>query len=270
MEIFIPLMVAAIQSAGPVLGSFVSKAKDVADKHIFDKKFVENAIIDSSKQLAELIKVASLGLKQELIEQSIIDVVQELQAHVASIRDLLSLIKTSEITPAMAERLITGGLLPLQVSLKKAELRLTQYEREDLRLFCHVAGTNALIAGYAFAGQGVSTLQKDLEDSIYVFQKRLLDSIAKSNGEIPWNKVPHLLTTEGISDLYELYVSSAKVAEKAYLSDDKKETESKEVTQTARIMQDPFIFSVFVCSECGHKGISRKATIYPNCNRKFV
>lgn len=263
-------MVAAIQSAGPVLGSFISKTKDIADKHIFDKKFFENTIIDSSKQLAELIKVASFDLKQEMIEQSVIDVVQELQAHVASLRDLLSFVNTSEITPAMAERLITGGLLPLQVSLKKAELRLSQYEREDLRLFCHVVGTNALIAGYVYAGQGVSTLQKDLENSIYVFQKRLLDAIAKSNGEIPWNKVPHLLTTDGISDLYELYASSVQIVEKTSLTDNRKETKSQEVAEIARIIQDPFIFSNLICSECRYKVFSRKVATCPNCSRKFI
>jgi hypothetical protein len=207
MEIFIPLMVAAIQSAGQVLASLASKAKDVAKNYIFDKDFFEDTIVDSSEQLAKLLNVAALDVKQEIREQSIIDAVQDLQAHVAAIGDILSLVKTSELTPAMAERLITGGLLPLQVSLKKAELRLSQYGRDEMRLFCHVVGIKTIITGYGYTGQNVPTLQKDLEDSIYIFQKRLLDAIAQTNHEIPWNKIPHFLTADGASDLFELYNS---------------------------------------------------------------
>ena len=51
----IPLMVAAIQSAGQVLSSFASKAKDAVSNYVFDKEFVENTIIDSANQLANLL-----------------------------------------------------------------------------------------------------------------------------------------------------------------------------------------------------------------------
>lgn len=258
MEIFIPLMVAAIQSAGQILSSIASKAKDVASNYIFNKEIFESTIADLSEQLANLLNIASSDLKQEIREQSITDVVQELQAHVASIGELLSFVKTSQITPAMAERLITGGLLPLQVSLKKAEIRLRQFGRDDMRLFCHVVGTNALIAGYVYAGQNVPALQKDLEDSIYVFQKRLLDAIAQYNREIPWNKVPYLLTTDGVSDLFELYSSTMQGVEKS------------SPAGNARILHDPFVFSIVYCSECGSKGFSQNASTCPKCKRKFV
>jgi rubrerythrin len=217
--IFMPLMVAAIQSAGQVLASFASKAKEAARNYIFDKDFFEDTIVDSSEQLAELLNVAALDVKQEIREQSIIDAVQDLQAHVAAIGDILSLVQTSELTPAIAERLITGGLLPLQVSLKKAELRLSQHGRDEMRLFCHVVGIKTLITGYGYVGQNVPTLQKDLEDSIYVFQKRLLDSIAQSNHQIPWNKIPHFLTAEGASDLFELYNSTLPAVQKDSLDE---------------------------------------------------
>ena len=115
-----------------------------------------------------------------MIEQGIIDVVQDLQAHVESMGELLSFAKASEITPAMAERLITGGLVPLRVSLNKAELRLSQYKREDVRLYCHVIGIKTLIAGYVYVGENVLALQADLNNSIYAFQKRLLDTIAQA------------------------------------------------------------------------------------------
>lgn len=208
IAIFMPLMVAAIQSAGQVLASLASKAKDAAKNYIFDKNFFEDTIVDSSEQLAKLLNIAALDVKQEIREQSIVDAVQDLQAHVAAIGDILSLVKTSELTPTMAERLVTAGLLPLQVSLKKAELRLSQYGRDEMRLFCHVVGLKTLITGYGFVGQNVPTLQKDLENSIYIFQKRLLDAIAQSNREIPWNKIPHFLTADGASDLFELYNST--------------------------------------------------------------
>ena len=75
-SIFIPVMVAAIQSAGQVLTSFASKAKETASKFVFDKEFFEDTIVESSEQLAGLISIASLNLKQEMREQSILDVVQ--------------------------------------------------------------------------------------------------------------------------------------------------------------------------------------------------
>lgn len=234
------------------------------------------------------MNVASLDLKQELIEHSILDVIQELQAHVASLGELLSLVKTSEITPVMAERLITGGILPLRVSLKKAELRLTQHGREDVRLFCHVVGTNTLIAGYMFVGQDVPSLKKDLEDSIYVFQKRLLDAIAETDYKIPWSKVPHLLTVDGISDLFELYLRSnnkkplvgesqagkpeePKIKPKPSSKVEIKSVEKaspQDVVGRARILHD-FLSITFTCSECGFK-VYKDAETCPRCKRKFV
>lgn len=292
-SIFIPLMVAAIQSTGQVLSAFASKAKEAASKYIFDKEFVENAIVDSNEQLAELISATSSELKKEMQEKSIIEVVQELQAHINSIGKLLGFVKTSEITPEMAERLITGGLLPLQVSLEKAELRLKHYGKDDMSLYCHVVGTNALIAGYGYAGQSVPTLQADLKDSIYVFQKRLLDSIAQvnveSNREIPWDKVPHLLTADGISDLFELYKSTLHGVEKSVLiesySAESKRSETKpktsniikkrkdkklqEFSGTAIKMRSYFMGSIY-CSECGYTGLQEEDSACPSCRRRFA
>ncbi|MBI5295804.1 MAG: hypothetical protein HY869_10035 [Chloroflexi bacterium] len=222
VAIFIPLMVAAVQSAGQVLPIFVSKAKDVANKHIFDKEFLEKVISDSTGQLSNLLDAASSDIKKEIQEQSIIDVVQDLQAHITALGKLINLIQSSEITPILAERLITGGLLPLQVSLEKAEIRLAHYGQDDMRSHCHIIGTSALIAGYVFIGQDVPSLQKDLEDSIRKFQKRLLDSIAKmavSTGkEIPWEKVPYFITIDGMTDLFELYDSLLKSTGKSIYS----------------------------------------------------
>jgi len=289
-SIFVPLMVAAIQSAGQVLASFASKAKGVASNYIFDKEFVNSTITDSVEKLSELVNATTSDLKEEMREQSIVDVVQELQAHTISIGKLLSLVKTSEITPAMAERLITGGLLPLQVSLEKAELRLKHYGKDDLSLYCHIIGTSTLIAGYAYAGQNVYTLQKDLENSVYIFQKRLLNLIApiiiQNNREIPWDKIPRLLTTDGVLDLLELYNSTFQSVGKGDLlrthttanqPELKLKTPStinnenvEENTGAARKMPS-FLANAFYCSECGcSMGVNRDTLVCPGCKKTFA
>lgn len=268
----IPLMVAAIQSSGQVLSSFVSKAKQTASNYIIDKTFVENTVANSAEQLEELFHIKSSDLKKEIREQSIRDVVEELQAHITSIGKLLSFVKTSEITPEMAERLITGGLLPLQVSLEKAELRLKRFGKNDLRLYCHIVGTNTLIAGYVFAGQTVPSLQKDLQESVYDFQKRLLDSLAKTS-EIPWDKVPHLLTIEGVSELFELYNSTLRDNEKKIVSKGSPSPAKKpkvEVVEPPAMKLNSFFSNVLYCSECGYKGIERDTEFCPKCHRKFA
>lgn len=210
---FIPLMVAAIQTSGQVLSSFISRAKQVANNYIVDKAFVESTLENSKEQLEDLLRTKSLDLKREMREQGIRDVVEDLQAHITSTGRILDFASTSEITHEMAERLITNGLVPLQVSLDKAELRLQRYGKDDLRLYCHIIGTNTLIAGYVFAGQAVPTLQKELKESAREFQQRLLDSIAQ-NRKLPWDKVEHLLSLDGITDLYALYISTMLAKEK--------------------------------------------------------
>jgi hypothetical protein len=291
-SVFIPLMVAAIQSAGQVLSAFPSKAKEAASKYIFDREYFEDTIVESSEQLADLVSLGFLNLKQEIIELSILEVVEDLQANISSLGDLLKLAKTSEITPALAEQLVSGGLYPLKKSLNKAETRLTKYGRDDMRLFCHVVGTNTLIAGFIYLGENnkVPTLQKDLEDSIYVFQKRLLDSIARSNREVPWNKVPYLLTTEGVSELVELYNSTLQSNDKrlplespstAPKNPSEKRTPSPKVKkrkvrdmklqgigETARRLHG-FFPLLFTCSECGFS-VHKYDLICPNCGRKFL
>ena len=203
---------------------------------------------------------------------------RNLQARISSLGHVLSLAKTSEITPELTNQLIRNEIVPLQTSLSKAETRLSKHEREDMRLFCHVVGIKTLIACYLYLGESVPSLQKDLEDSIYVFQKRLLDSIAQSNREIPWNKIPYLLTTDGVSELVELYNSTLQDNKKissiesiSIASKDPNESlksspivkksptvkkrkvrdmNLQNTTRTARKLHGPF-FLLFSCSECG-------------------
>lgn len=275
-SVFVPLMVAVVQTAGQVLSSFVSKAKQVASNYIFDKEFVKITIANSTDQLDELLFATSADIKHEMMEYSVRDVVEDLQAHIASVGKILSFAKNSEISPVLAERLITGGLLPLQVSLEKAELRLERFGKEDLQLYCHVVGTNALIAGYGFAGQNIPALHQDLKDTIYAFQKRLLDTVIQVNREIP-SDVPHLLTVDGISDLFELYNSTLQSAKKntavSISRKRKKHVRAKDDGEddlgTARRLHD-FLSITFSCSECGFKGLSKYAVRCPSCGKKFV
>jgi hypothetical protein len=214
IEIFVPLMVAAIESAGQVLSATVSKFKEAANKHVFTKEFVENVISDSNEQLGNLLTAISSDIKQEIREQSILDSIQELQADITVLGKLLDLANASELTPAFAERLIPNALIPLQKDLEKAQSRLKHYGRDDISLYCHIVGTKTLIAGYSYLGQTVPSLHKELEVSAQIFQKQLLDEIAqmavKTNQQISWEKIPHLLTIEGVSDLYILYDSVAQ------------------------------------------------------------
>lgn len=218
LALLIPLMIAAVNSSGQILTAFVSKTKETVAKtketvtnYIFDKSFVEKVVFDSTEQLANLVNTNSAELKEEIREQSILDVIQDLQAHIISVGSLLKLAETEEIDPKFAERLIANGLYPLQVSLAKAEQRLKYYKKDDLWLYCHLVGTNTLVAGYAYLGQNPPALQKDLENSIYLFQKRILDSIAyiltKSDLPIPWDRIPRLVKTDGVNELVELYAT---------------------------------------------------------------
>lgn len=218
IALFIPLMIAAVSSSGQILTAFVSKTKETVAKtkesvgnYIFDKSFVEKVVLDSTEQLANLVNTTSVELKEEIREQFILDVIQDLQANIISVGSLLKLAESEEIDPIFSERLISNGLYPLQVSLAKAEQRLKYYKKDDLWLYCHLVGTNTLVAGYAYLGQNPPALQKDLENSIYLFQKRLLDSIAymstKSGLPIPWDRIPRLVKTDGVDELIELYNS---------------------------------------------------------------
>ncbi|MCK6568532.1 MAG: hypothetical protein L6Q45_12685 [Anaerolineales bacterium] len=218
VALVIPLMIAAVNSSGQILTAFVSKTKETVAKtketvssYIFDKAFVEKVVFDSTEQLASLVNTTSIELKEEIREQFILDVIQDLQAHIISVGSLLRLAESEEIDPIFAERLISNGLYPLQVSLAKTEQRLKFHKKDHLWLYCHLIGTNTLVAGYAYLGQNPPTLQKDLEDSIYLFQKHLLDSIAytstKSGIPIPWDRIPRLVKTDGVDELIELYNS---------------------------------------------------------------
>lgn len=220
VALLIPLMIAAVNSSGQILTAFVSKTKETAvkaketvTKYIFDKSFVEKVVLDSTEQLANLVNTTSVELKEEIREQFILDVIQDLQAHIISVGSLLKLAESEEVDPVFAERLISNGLYPLQVSLAKAEQRLKYYKKDDLWLYCHLVGTNTLVVGYAYLGQNPPALHKDLEKSIYLFQTRLLNSIAymstKSGIAIPWDRIPSLVKIDGVGELIELYNSIA-------------------------------------------------------------
>lgn len=269
-SLFIPLMVAAIQSAGQVLSSAVAKVKDVANKHIFDKTFVENVVSSSNDQLANLLVAVASNIKQEMREQSVTDVVQELQADIMVLGKLLDLVNTSELNPAIAERLIPNALIPLQKSLEKAQMRLNQYGMDDMSSYCHIVGTSTLIVGYAYLGQSMPTLQKDLESSIHKFQKRLLDEIAQmtiqANMKISWDAVPHLLTTEGIDDLYKLYNSATSYLKPSRPKPEKKIDDGR--GKTVSKIHNLYSNKTF-CSECKYE-VNKSASSCPHCHSRFA
>ncbi len=255
-SLFIPLMVAAIQSAGQVLSSAIAKVKDVANKHIFDKTFVENVVSGSNEQLADLLIAVGSNIKQEMREQSVIDVVQDLQADIMVLGRLLDLANTSELSPAIAERLIPNALIPLQKSLEKAQMRLKQYGKDDMSSYCRIVGTSTLIAGYAYLGQSMPALQRDLESSIYKFQTRLLDEIAQmtveANMKIPWERIPYLVTVDGIADLYALYNSTLLIAEKHSGGKTTEQQEQSTISSDLEILRvQKFGIEVIACPKCG-------------------
>ncbi len=288
-SLFIPLMVAAIQSAGEVLSSAVAKVKDVADKHIFDKSFVENVVSSSNDQLANLLLAVASNVKQEMRAQSVTDAVQELQADILVLGKLLDLANTSELNPAIAERLMPNALIPLQKSLEKAQMRLKQYGMDDMSSYCHIVGTSTLIAGYAYLGQSMPTLQKDLEGSIRQFQKHLLDEIAQvtiqGNMRISWDEVPHLLTVEGIDDLYKLYNSATShlkpsPVEPSPLEPSPPKSPSKpshpkpgkkvedDQGKTASKIHNLYSDTTY-CSECKYE-VKKSASSCPHCHSRFT
>ena len=69
----------------------------MANRHFFDKTFVEDTVRDSNRQLAELIVVVASDIKQEMRDQSVIAALQELQANIAVLGQLLDLANTSEL-----------------------------------------------------------------------------------------------------------------------------------------------------------------------------
>ena len=98
-------------------------------------------------------------------------------------------------------------------------MRLEQYGKGDIGSYCQIVGFSTLIAGYAYLGQEMPTLQRELEKSALKFQNRLLDEIAQmmmqARMKIPWESVPHLITMDGVADLYGLYNSTRLIAEKS-------------------------------------------------------
>lgn len=111
-------------------------------------------------------------------------------------------------------QLVISSLNPLQVSLEVAKLRLQDYGARDIWHLCYIIGNTALLAGYTFLKQDVTHLRESLEKSIYEAQRNMLNDAAahiiSSHGEIPWEQVPRLLSTDGADDLLNLYLSVTK------------------------------------------------------------
>ena len=123
-SIFITLMTSAINFAGQVLSKAIYKVKDAANEHIFDKSFLEKTIADSTHKFEELLNSKSDEIKQEMKDQRVRESVEDVQARVASLRQLLGFTNMAEMNPQLAAQLIISALSPLHVSLEKARLGL--------------------------------------------------------------------------------------------------------------------------------------------------
>jgi hypothetical protein len=300
MQLFVTLMSSAIGFAGQVLSSVIAKLKGATseqasisnqmvigfDSQQFDKTFLEGVIKDSTTKIAELLEATSNDLKQEMREQRVREAVQDVQAHVAALRQLLSL---REMNPQLAIQLVVSALNPLQVSLEIAKLRLRDHDKEAVWQYCYVIGTSALIAGYAYLGQDMPSLREDLEETIRQVQVRMLDSIAQlmipAKMNIPWGQVSRLMTVDGISELSELYYVTAQSVNKE---------NSQATPNTLAAMGGPYVpsvkpvrsvkqeegpthvsktFNAFsgsaTCSSCG-KNVKLNATACPNCHSIFT
>jgi hypothetical protein len=282
MQLFVTLMSSAIGFAGQVLSSVIAKLKGSTSEQAgisnqtiigfngqqFDRTFLEDVIKDSTAKIAELLEATSNDLKQEMREQRVREAVQDVQAHVAALRQLLSL---REMNPQLAVQLVVSALNPLQVSLEIAKLRLRDYDKGDVWQYCYVIGTSALIAGYAYLAQDVPSLREDLEKTVRQVQVRMLNSIAQlmipAKKNIPWEQVPRLLTIEGIYELSELYTLTAQNAKRED-SQARPKASAPVEGPTYASKQINMYSGLATCSSCG-KNLKKDLTACPHCHSIF-
>ena len=189
----------------------------MANRHVFDKAFIDKVVCDSNHQLAELIVLVGKDIRQEMRDQSLISAVQELQANIMVLGRLLDLANISASGPQIAVQLIPHALIPLQTNLEKTRMRLEQFGKDDLGSYCQIVGLSTLIAGYSCLGQEMPALRNELEKSALKFQSHLLDEIAQmriqAKERIPWDRVSHLISMDGVDDLETLYSSTKETVQ---------------------------------------------------------
>ena len=112
---------------------------------------------------------------------------------------------------------------------------------------------SALIAGYAYLGQDMPSLREELQKSISQTQIRMLNSIAnmmfQSHLEIPWERIPQLMSIDGVTELSELYISTARVWNHDNPKNTPSSTHTKSPEQKATKIINPGRWEAN-CSEC--------------------
>lgn len=218
IQLFLPIITSSIEFAGKVLSAHIGKPFQPKDSSVkspekeklvsyeFDKKFLESAIENSTQNFNKLLEVSSKAIIEEMKKERTKDAVQEVQANVTSLKQLLQI---EIIDEKIAIQLIVGALNPLQVSLEKARLRLLDYGYDEIWQYCFIIGTSTLLAGYAYLGQDIPQLRNELQSIILKSQISVLNEIAliiiPNQKTFPWEKVPHLLTPQGVDELVNLY-----------------------------------------------------------------
>lgn len=217
------LLAAGIGFAGSVIAASISQADieinvvktqyipkesvAIVKEQVLNKQFLQNVIVQTYEHFSRLLDQQTDTIINEIQIQQIRYAVNDVQAHVQALQNLLELNTIDD--PILAIQLVTTALNPLQVSIEKARLQLEDYEGQEVWQYCHIVGTSALIAGFAFLGQDMPLLRQSLDKTIKRIQLHLLDEIAikmlQSQEEFPWEQVPYLLTYEGVDRLLELY-----------------------------------------------------------------
>jgi len=206
--IFIPVLAAAVGCAGPILSAVITSQGNVTGAQALNRDFLGSVINNISGQLSAFLQVTANRVLDQLRTQHIKDAVQDLQARVNAMKSLLNL---QAVDPKLINQIIVTALNPLQVSMEVAKLRLADYGELETWQFCHITGSSALIAGYAFLGQDMPVFKQELDQTMNDVLRRILTDVARrflsQRDDFPWEQVPNLLTVDGVQDLLVLFRS---------------------------------------------------------------
>ncbi len=175
-------------------------------------------IIDQAEKhfrgLSSLIRSVRDSIIDELVEQSIAEAVEELQASVNVLKRVMDY-RAMDIK--LKTELVTALLTPLELTMETAIIKLRRLERDDLSRLCHIAGSSALLGAYAFLGLDMEAMRRELAAESKVVQTELLDALAleiipRRDGSFPWDKVGMFLSPQGAEELSRLYIETTRDA----------------------------------------------------------
>jgi Biotin-requiring enzyme len=173
---------------------------------VLDKDALNEFINRTNRHFDTIINAQTQLLIDESRRQRVREAIQEVQARVNSLKMLLN---THSLDSNITTQLVISALNPLQVSLEIAKFRIQDYGDQNTWEACYIVGASALLAGYSYLKQDVTRWQEELSKAMFSAQKRILNETAvkilEAKQEIPWEKVPQLLSPEGIENLLILY-----------------------------------------------------------------